>query len=121
MPTPRPTPVPTPTPTPRPTPPPAPTPAPPEPAPAPAPPPPPTNLALSEAVEAYRQGLDCYRKTEPGRPDVQQNLREATKHFRRAQSLLNDAERKEPGNKKIPDLQVEVNKFLYSSLKRQTL
>jgi len=72
-------------------------------------------------MEAYRQGLDCYKKTAPGSADMQQNLREATKHFRRAQTLLNDAERKEPGNKKIPDMQVEVNKFLYSSLKRQTL
>ena len=86
-----------------------------------APPPPPANPALAEAQAVFREGLEHYRNTKHGSPDMQKELRESAKLFRKAQGLLSDAAQAEPKNGKIEELQVQVNRFLYDSLKRQTL
>ena len=52
---------------------------------------------------------------------MQKELKESAKFFRKAQGLLEDAAKLEPKNGKIEDMQVQVNRFLYDSLKRQTL
>lgn len=93
----------------------------PEPAAPPPPPPPPANPQFAEAQAVFQEGLAHYRKTRHGAPDMQQELRESARLFRKAQGLLEDASRREPKNGKIESLQVEVNRFLYDSLKRQTL
>lgn len=101
---------------------PAPKPAPaPEPVAAPEPPPPPANPELAEAQAALREGLEHYRLTRNECPEPQKELRESSKCFRKAQGLLVEAAKREPNNRKIEDLQVQVNRFLYDSIKRQTL
>jgi len=81
----------------------------------------PRNVDLANARRHYFEGLKLFRKTRPGNPNVQKNLREAAKNFRKAQRYLDIAKHNDPKNPEIDKLQVETNRFLYSCLKMQTL
>ena len=81
----------------------------------------PVNADWANAQVAYRQGLESFQKGRPGNPNSNQHLQQAAEHFRKAQGHLEKAERSDPDNGSVSRMQVEVNRFLYSCYKMQTL
>ncbi len=89
-----------------------------------------TSMALSGTVGAadlkkadrlFAKGLKLYRKGRPGKPDSNKHLQAASKCFRVARKIYQQAAREKPANKRLPRRIRDCNLKIYSCSKMQTL
>ncbi len=76
---------------------------------------------LRKADKLYGQGLKFYRKGRPGKPDSNRHLQAASKCFRAAKKIYQQAASENPANKRLPQRIQDCNLKIYSCSKMQTL
>jgi hypothetical protein len=76
---------------------------------------------LAQARAAFQEGLEHYKRTEPGSPGEQRELRAARKCFRRCVDLLQEVEKRQPDDAGVEKMHVDANRVLYACMKRTTL